>query len=370
MGITYADIARDSGVSTATVSLILRNPEHPEFNAGTRQRVLEAARRLNYMPNRVAASLRGGKTRTLALVVPYNEVELMDVAERTASELGFSIMIQFTHKPDLNLERKAVCSAIEHRVDGLIWQPSQPTRAYASLLPHLAGFQRNVVFLEHRLRRLPDADWVYCDIRPGMEASVSLLRERGYRRFAYLCPADFHVTRRWRMCLFRQLLGQPFELLTYPRDESPRQLIRDQLHRLLRQSDEPLGIVSDLDWAAVHAIDACRSLGVGVPEQVGVIGINDSLVGGSFRIGEATCPRITAVRRPVGEAARTAVRQLIARINGSRRRSGKTHPIQTTLVERESTRPSTSPAPTCACGGSRSSTGARSSLDDTSQTLI
>src|SRR5690606_7373984 len=103
MGITYADIAKASGVSTAAVSLVLRNPEHPQFSPGTRQRILNAAKRFNYVPNRVAASLRGGKTQTLALVMPYHEAELMDIAEQAAAAAGYTLMIQFTYKPDLDL---------------------------------------------------------------------------------------------------------------------------------------------------------------------------------------------------------------------------------------------------------------------------
>lgn len=345
MAVTYASIAKASGVSTAAVSLVLRNPDHPEFSPETRRRILNAAKRLNYTPNRVAASLRGGQTKTLGLVIPYNEVELMDAAERTASDLGYTIMIQFTQKPDLDLERKAVFAALEHRVDGLIWQPSQPTRAYGGLVTRLAGLQSPIVFLGHRLRCLRQADWIYCDVRPEMGAAVDLLRRGGYQRFAYLCPDDFHVARRWRLQMFRRHLGQPFDLITYPRDGSPRQLIRERLRALL-EPGLPLGIVSDLDWGAVHVIEACRELQVRVPEQLGVIGINDSLVGGSFHIGEVTVPQITAVRRPLGELARKAVTLLVERIKGSRTGPGETHALPAAFIPRGSTLPVISAAPT------------------------
>ncbi len=344
MAITYASIAKASGVSTTAVSLVMRNPEHPGFPLRTRTRILDTAKRLNYRPNRIAASLRGGRTKTLALILPYNQVEMMDVAERAASKLGYSILIQLAPKPDLELERQAVQTAIEHRVDGLIWQPSQPTLAYRDLLAQLKEFQREVVFVAHRLRGLPRADWVFTDIEPGLRAGVELLRQGGSRRFVYVCPDDFHVMRRWRLQIFRRLVGEPFDVVSYPRDGCPRQLLSERLRGLLRLG-HPLSIVTDLEWAAVHLVDICREQEVRIPEQVSLVSLGDSLIGGSFRIGEVTTPKITSVRRAMGEAGGLAVSMLVDRIEGTRTGPGAVQALPTKLIVRGSTSPAGLPVP-------------------------
>ena len=66
---TIYDIAKKAGVSTATVSRVINGVNHP-IKEETRQRILQIAQELNYRPNAIAKSLAGGKSHTIALIIP------------------------------------------------------------------------------------------------------------------------------------------------------------------------------------------------------------------------------------------------------------------------------------------------------------
>jgi len=334
MGITYADIAKASGVSTAAVSLVLRNPEHPQFSPGTRQRILNAAKRFNYVPNRVAASLRGGKTQTLALVMPYHEAELMDIAEQAAAAAGYTLMIQFTYKPDLDLERKAIQATMEHRVDGLIWQPTKTAGAYGDLLGQLHGFGMHIVFMERRLRRFTEADWVYCDVRQGIRLAINHLRAKGYKRLVYVSQETNYVLRWWWLKLFRAYCNGAVDVILYPSKPGTK-AVKAGLEPLL--GDERVGVFCDVDWGVIPVYEACEQLGARIPQDVGVVALSDVLVGNFFRVGELCRPQFSAIRRPMDVLGRTGVELLIDRISGRRKGPGEAHPLYTTLIERQTT---------------------------------
>lgn len=76
--VTLETIAQMSNVSRGAGSLVLRNPDHPRFAKETRERILEAARKLNYVPNRMASGLRRGQSRFVSLMVPWNTPELLE----------------------------------------------------------------------------------------------------------------------------------------------------------------------------------------------------------------------------------------------------------------------------------------------------
>lgn len=335
MGVTYADIAKASGVSTATVSLVLRNPEHPLFNPATRARVLKTAEKFNYVPNRVAASLRGGKTQTLGMIMPYHEAELMDIAEQVAAELGYALMIQFTYKPNLDLELKALRAAMEHRVDGLLWQPTKTAAAYGNLPGQMRDYGMNVTFMERRLRSLADSDWAYCDFRQGIRSAIDHLRQQGYNRLVYVTQETDYVLRWWWLKLFRTYCKGDVEVIVYPAKPGVKE-VQAGLKPLLGKKDR-VGVFCDVDWAVMPVYEACENLGVSIPEQLGVVAMSDVLVGNYFRIGELCRPQFTAVRRHMEVLARTSVQLLVDRVQGKRKGPGKGHPIQTTLIPRETT---------------------------------
>ena len=97
MRATIKDIARETHLSPSTVSLVLNNKPH-RLSEETRKRVLETAKRLDYRPNRMAASLVTNRTRTIGIVVADIKnayfAELASGAEAKCTDMGYSLQHQ------------------------------------------------------------------------------------------------------------------------------------------------------------------------------------------------------------------------------------------------------------------------------------
>ncbi|MFI7702164.1 LacI family DNA-binding transcriptional regulator [Nonomuraea sp. NPDC049480] len=126
---TIRDVAADSGVSRATVSLVLR--DSPQIAEATKQRVRESMARLGYVYNRRAADMRNQQSRTLGLVVttvrnPYF-AELMMSIEQVAHQAGYTLLQGYS-LDETARQRKLLETMAEHRIDGLVLLPAHGSR--------------------------------------------------------------------------------------------------------------------------------------------------------------------------------------------------------------------------------------------------
>ena len=125
--VTVKDIAAAVGVSVATVSNVLN--ERPNVGAVTRRKVLAAARRLGYRPNRAAQAMRTGRTRAIGLVLPdlTNPFfpELAQAVESKARSLGLVVCL-IDSQNSVQGESDGFALLMQHAVDGVIWCPLGP----------------------------------------------------------------------------------------------------------------------------------------------------------------------------------------------------------------------------------------------------
>src|SRR6185436_8026187 len=136
MNATIKDVAREAGVSVATVSRVLndKGPIRPE----TRQRIQEVAARLGYAPDAAARSLSTRKTGTVGVLLPdlYGEFfsEVIRGLDLTARRSGYHILVSSSHSDRSEVE--AVLRTLRGRVDGLIvMSPEADARALEANLP-------------------------------------------------------------------------------------------------------------------------------------------------------------------------------------------------------------------------------------------
>ena len=125
---TTQDIARLSGVSTATVSYVLSGRKGVRISQQTREKVLEAARRLHYRRNALATALRKGRTNTIGIVAPYSVVgqpssshlvygkDLILAITFAAAKAGMGVML-YVDAPESPLKPEDVT---DRRVDGVV----------------------------------------------------------------------------------------------------------------------------------------------------------------------------------------------------------------------------------------------------------
>lgn len=165
---TLRDVAYAAGVAVSTASRALNNSGYVGEN--TRQRVLQAARELSYVPNSMARGLHSGQTRTVGVIVttildPFYAAVVTGI-QQVLGARGYCTVL-YNSEENQRKELAAVKALLQQRVDGIILAPAQNTAKTARFLAiHSVPF----VLVGHRVPDL-DADYVVCD-----EAAVGQVR--------------------------------------------------------------------------------------------------------------------------------------------------------------------------------------------------
>ncbi|MGH6859479.1 MAG: LacI family DNA-binding transcriptional regulator [Phyllobacterium sp.] len=306
---TLVDIASASGVSRATVSLVLRNsPSIPET---TRQRVLGAAKQLGYVYNRGAASLRSTQTRLIGMAVndlvnPYF-AEIVASMEDALTEQNRIVLMSNT--AESVARQDAFITAIrEYNVDGLLVVPAKGTDA--AFVDRLRSWRLPCVMVS---RGVPASrvDMVQADHRAGMSDATNHLIELGHRRIGLIGLNETISTGRERFDGYRQALadsGIPVEPQLVLTGTAARDTGMTQVLALLDLPEPPTAVVCFNDVVAFGAMLGLRSRGLTPGADFSVVGFDD--------IAEATLwrPALTSVAVARETVGKTAVHLLLRRI--------------------------------------------------------
>jgi LacI family transcriptional regulator len=333
--VTIADVARRAGVSIATVSRVINRTAPVAEETAARVRAAIAA--LNYVPRAAARSLASRRTDTLGLLLPkisgYFFPPLLRGIEAGARENGFGLLIHSTQDRG-DPAGGTRCLLGEHNTDGLLVFTDSLDEAELTRL-HTVGFP--MVLLHRSPPRGLDIPCVTFENKDGARKLVEhLIETHDYRRIAFLRGPEQHEDSYWREIGYREALAAhaiSFDPALVARggfDEEEAQLA---VQRWLEDEVEIEAIFAGDDEAASGAIAALRQAGKRVPEDVAVVGFDDSPIAHYM----APLP-LTTVRAPIEEAGLAATRQLARLI-----RTGQADPLvllPTELVVRRS----------CGCG--------------------
>ncbi len=330
---TQADVARQAGVSQTTVSLVLNNAVigiPPE----TRQRVLDVAQDLGYVPDRAARSLRTNKSYTIASIIPDITNPFYPALERgiqdQANAQGYDLIIYNTDgEPDK--EQKALHSALQSRVDGIVVTLFH--HGVHSLMP-LIEQNIAIVRLEPQYKA-PGAypiDNLYLNNAAASQELVTHLIERGHRRIGLLAgavgPGEMRVEG------YRQALAahqiDPDERLIH-RVAFTEEGGYAGMQRLLASSPRPSAVFAANDMMALGAMMAIHEAGLRVPEDVAVAGFDD------IPAARLVNPPLTTVTQFQVEWGRRAAELLLERINGLAPPHGRTFAMPYQVIIRRST---------------------------------
>jgi len=303
------DVARAAGVSRALVSLAIR--DSPKVSEERRARVLQAAARLDYRPNAMARGLASRRTRTLGVLL--NELhnpfyaEIMDGIEEGAEETDYRLLIG-TARRRSHGEERAVDAFLEHRAAGIVLVgPRLPTRAIvaaASVVP--------VVVVAREIRsRLVDS--ITNDERLGAILVVRHLTELGHRRIAHVDGGHGAgaVARRSGYRWAMREVGLEPEIRILTGDYTDIAGVR-AAEKLLASRDLPTAIFAANDVVAAGLIDRLEDAGLGVPEDVSVVGYDNTYLAALHHMS------LTTVNQPRPEMGRLAMRSLVERVEGGR----------------------------------------------------
>ena len=328
------DVAQLAGVSTATVSRVLNNPER--VDPATRQKVLEAARKLRYVPHGAARTLRSHRSKMVGAIVPSFDYALYarttSALQQRLDERGYALVLA-EHHYDLAAETRIAGQLIEHGVDAFVLVGLDHEQALLALLEDY-GRPYVLTWGVDPLQRHPSIGF---DNRAATLLAARHLIALGHRRIGLLSaplPGNDRARARGeglRMALAEHGLALDERHVAY----APISLAAAEaaMARLLALPDRPTAVVATNDVFAVGAMLACRRAGVRIPEQMSITGVDNT------DLGATQTPGLTSVATPITEIGRAAADQLVARLEGQACEAFQAYPVD--LVCRGSTGPPT-----------------------------
>lgn len=335
MPVTLTDVARLAKVSVSTASLALNNKSR--VGKDTRERVLEAARKLNYYPNAMARGLITQKSGTIGLVVtdvanPYFG-SMTHFIEQAVRERGYNLILGVSND-DMELEKRIVRQFIGQRVDGILLVPVHKENVD---IGHVFELQRLGVPFVFTSCYYPgvNASWVMCDLEKGSYMLTRYLLDTGHRRIMFLSGAlgavSFDLRRRgFRTALREAGLSLDERLIGICRSpsfdggyERTKQQLNDGLH--------PDAITAINDVMALGSLKAVLEKGFKVPSDISIAGYDDVIFSSISEVP------LTTVRQPIREIGEKSVEILTDMIAG---RQGEVMHVslEPELVIRQSTR--------------------------------
>ncbi len=306
---TLSDVAKLAGVSVATASRALSNPDL--VADGTRRAVRDAATSCGYKINLVARSLRIQRTDTLLALVPDIDnafyPRLIHAIEDTALAMGYAVIIGFTAKSEKYREAYGELLSAG-RVDGMVVMDG------GSGVDRFTGPQPDLPVVQVFDRVYgPSVPLVRVDDHQVAELAVHQLASMGHRRIAHIAGADEQQSARDRRDGYRaamQRLGLPLEDQLVKNGHGHRAGGAEAMKQLLELPQGPTAVFCASDSMACAAMDVCRDRGIHVPGDISFIGA-DGTAEGMFSF-----PSLTTVDVPRAEAGVRAVEKLIGLIRG------------------------------------------------------
>ncbi|HZP82271.1 MAG TPA: LacI family DNA-binding transcriptional regulator [Chthonomonadaceae bacterium] len=327
---TLSDVAERAGVSPFTASVVLNGSRsNTRVSESTRQRILEVAAELRYHPNAMARGLVHRRMNTVGVLFsvmdssavvtnPYGSTILQGIL-MAAEKAGYNVTI-FTET-----WRSAEQSAVrfrDGRTDGiLVIAPVTDS----DMMPGLAALGLPLVAIAYPAESY-SAPCVDVDNARGIRLAVEHLLSLGHRRIAHLTGNPNMGSVPVRREAFCQVLAEagipilPEYIVTCRYDGL---MTRESVAHLLALPEPPTAIVAGNDAIAIEAMAAARERGVAVPEQLSIVGFDDT------PSATLVTPALTTVRQPLLEIGGMATRLLVAQIEG------KTVPPTAHLLEPE-----------------------------------
>lgn len=333
---TIKDVAREAGVSIATVSYVLN--DSGSVSEATRQRVLQAVQKLGYRPSVIARGLQARQSRMIGYSwqpLPPNQfnpiLEKFIHSMAEAAERHDYHVLTFP-SPTVSEEVAAYEEMIETgRVDGFILSN---TNLHDPRIRHLLDVGFPFVAFG---RANPDWDfaWVDVDGTDGVRQAVNHLLELGHRRIACLAWPEASLTGQYRLQGYHSAMAEagltvdPAWVIRIENDYY-QAYQATQTWLGLPADRRPTAVVAISDLMAMGAMNAIADAGLQVGPDLAVVGFDDAPITGYLR------PPLTSLRQPIAEVGELTVTMLIDLVRGE-----KPDPAQVLLKPRLIVRDST-----------------------------
>ena len=328
---TIREIARAAGVSIATVSRVING--RPDVSPQTREVVLRVVREHGFSTNRNARALSGGRTGLVGVTLPILEAAYFAVIVSGTAEALYEHDMRIVLCPTLHQHEREVTlldRLMHGTTDGAVLMLPEESNAELRALQE-TGYP--FVVVDPRVRLDQGIPAVSASNASGARAAVEHLLSLGHRRIgAILGPPDWMATTE-RLNGYRSALAAAGVL------PAPDHVVESDFSiesgeaaaaSLLDLPERPTAIFGFNDNVAIGVLRAAEARGLTVPDDLSVVGFDDSEQSG------LVTPALTTVRQPLAEMGRMAV-SLLMRLLDHQRVEAMNIELATRLVVREST---------------------------------
>lgn len=314
--ITIRDIAKDTGLSIATVSRVV-NKVNRHYSLETEKKINDSVKKLNYTPDIIAYGLKKKKTYTIGFIVPeldsyYSEVFLG--AQAAALKYGYANFLCNTNYNE-DLEKIYIDNLISRRVDGVVIATgllnNTAIHRFLEVGIRLALIESSIVF--------PEIVSVIIDNYKYSKMAVSHLIENEYRKIAFIsAPLEEMSNLNERFKGYKDALREG----NYKVDESLiyfNKAIRGEwdltssgklIEKIISKKNRPDAMFVISDSVAMVAIYVCKKAGLKIPDDVGIVGFDDR------RFCRYLNPPLTSIYQPKYEMGLKGTEMLIRLIEG------------------------------------------------------
>ncbi len=291
--VTLMDIARELNITAATVSRALN--DHPAIKDATKKLVKEAAQKLQYQPNKIASSLRLGKSNIIGVIIPSAEINFFGSVihgiEKVANENNYNVLIYQTNEL-YEYEKRGVQTFLQSQVDGVLASISKDTIN----LDHYSEIKKRgvpLVLFDRAIDTL-GVSAVVVDDYAGAFAATKHLIQQGCRRIA-------HIGGQQHVSIFNQRLKGYIDALNVfgiPVDDD---LIvygkvsidsgRDCMNKLLALAIIPDAVFAVEDFTALGAMQSIKAANKKIPDDIAIVGFANE------PFGEYMSPSLSTVNQ-------------------------------------------------------------------------
>lgn len=325
-------IAKQAGVSVATVSRVLNHPEN--VAPKTREKIEKIIAETEYTPNWFARGLNFNKTGTIGLMIPHilNSVhmEIAKGVEDVAHQKEY-IALMCNVENDAAKEKRYLDQLIKRRVDGIIFICSSLEAEDFQLVQE----QKIPVVLIGEHKNNPGLHMVSIDCQQASKKAIKHLLDSGHEKIAMLYGTDPRVENEYKIAGYKKALKEAD--LPFARDylrEVENSIEGGYLgaKKLAEMKEPPRAIFASSDYIAFGAMDALRDKGLSIPEDMAVMGFDN------VRMSNLVEPKLTTVEVPFHKMGVYGARLLFDIIEGEEEENAepKTILLQSKLKIRKS----------------------------------
>lgn len=313
MSATIYDVAREAGVSMATVSRVVNG--NPNVKPTTRKKVSEAIKRLGYRPNAVARGLASKKTTTVGVIIPdISSVFFSELArgiEDIATMYKYNIILCNSDQ-NKDKEIRLIQTLLGKQVDGIVFMGGRIAEE------HVGEFNNTSVpvVLAATVDENNKIPSVNIDYEQAVYEVVSGLIQKGHTKIGFIDgPLEIPISGKYKLNGYKRALAEadiPFDETLLSVGDYTYESGKEATEQFLSQESKPTAIFADSDEMAIGAITEVQDEGLNVPNDIEVISSENT------RLVQMVRPTLSSIAEPTYDIGAVAMRLLTKLMNNEK----------------------------------------------------